>query len=100
MPATGGGTMKIAIAGIVHETNTYCRHLTRANDFYVARGERLLREQDADTSLGGALRACAELGVEVVPIMGCTAQPSGTIARGAYDELKAEILQGLKTALP
>lgn len=92
--------MKIAIAGIVHETNTYCRDLTETNDFHVARGERLFRERDADTSVGGALRACQELGVEVVPIMGCTAQPSGTIARGVYEEFKAEILRGLKAALP
>jgi microcystin degradation protein MlrC len=92
--------MKIAIAGIAHETNTYCRDLTQAKDFHQLRGERLFAARGTETSLGGALQACDELGIEPVPILFCDAQPSGVIAREAYDAFKAEILRGIAAALP
>ena len=68
--------MRIALAGINHETNTYCRGLTEAKDFHQLRGERILRARGTETSLGGALQTCTELGIEVVPILFCDAQPS------------------------
>ena len=92
--------MRIALAGINHETNTYCRGLTEAKDFHQLRGERIFRARGTETSLGGALQTCTELGIEVVPILFCDAQPSATIARAAYEGFKAEILRGLSAALP
>ena len=92
--------MRIAIAGIIHETNTYCRDLTQAHDFHQARGERVFRARGTQTLLGGALGACAELDIEVVPLLVADAQPSGTIARSAYESFKQEILHGLAAAAP
>ena len=92
--------MKIAIAGIAHETNTYCRGLTQASHFHQLRGERLFLARGTETGLGGALKACEELGIEAVPILFCDAQPSGVIARDAYDAFKAEILRGIGEAMP
>ena len=92
--------MKIAIAGISHETNTYCRGLTDAQQFHQLRGERMHRARGTETSLGGAFAACDALGVEPVPILFCDAQPSGTIERATYDAFKAEILEGISRALP
>ena len=92
--------MKIALAGIVHETNTYCRGLTQVRDFQSLRGERVLLERGAETSLGGAIRTCDELGIDVAPILHCYAQPSGVIARDAYDGFKDEILRGIRDAMP
>ena len=92
--------MKIAIAGISHETNTYCRGLTDAQQFHQLRGERMHRARDTETSLGGAFAACDALGVEPVPILFCDAQPSGTIERATYDAFKAEILEGISRAMP
>ena len=34
--------MRVAIAGIVHETNTYCKEPTFTDEFYQLRGKRLL----------------------------------------------------------
>ena len=68
--------MRIAIAGIVHETNTYCREQTQLTDFYIARGDKILRSRGTETSAGGALDTCDELGLEVVPIMIAGTQPS------------------------
>lgn len=92
--------MRIAIAGISHETNTYCRGLTEAGAFHVLRGERMLRVRGTETTVGGALRTCDALGIEVVPILVADAQPSGTIARAAYDAFKDEILRELAAAMP
>ena len=92
--------MRIALAGINHETNTYCRGLTEAKDFHQLRGDRMFRARGSETSLGGALATCAELGIDVVPILFCDTQPSAMIARAAYEGFKAEILRGLAAALP
>ncbi len=35
--------MRFAIAGISHETNTYCRDQTTADDFHLLRGAKLLQ---------------------------------------------------------
>jgi microcystin degradation protein MlrC len=92
--------MRIAIAGISHETNTYCREETQLADFHIARGVKILASRGTETNVGGALDACAEAGIEAVPIMVAGAQPSGTIAREAYDAMKDEILQGITSAAP
>ncbi|MFB3105881.1 MAG: M81 family metallopeptidase [Pseudomonadales bacterium] len=87
--------MRIAIAGIVHETNTYCKEPTRANEFYQLRGKRLLETRGQESDVGGAVDACERLGIEPVPLLYAGAQPSGTIDRVAYDTFKQEILDGL-----
>jgi microcystin degradation protein MlrC len=92
--------MRIAIAGIVHETNTYCRDQTQLGDFYIVRGEKMMRMQGTETQTGAAIDTCIELDVIPVPIMWANTQPSGTIAYDAYAEMKAEILEGLTAAMP
>ncbi len=92
--------MKIAIAGLAHETNTYCRGRTEAKDFHQLRGERLFVARGTETGLGGALKTCDELGIEVVPVLFCDAQPSGVVARETYDAFKAEIVRGIRDAMP
>ena len=90
--------MRIAIAGIAHETNTFCRDLTRLEDFRVLRGEQILSTGGQQTPLGGFVDVCADKRIEPVPIVCASAQPSGIIARNAYDALEAEILDGLRAS--
>jgi len=92
--------MRIAIAGIIHETNTYCRDQTTTVDFHQSRGERIFKSRGTETSIGGALAICAELGIEVVPLLVVSAQPSGIVELETYQAFKAEILQGLAPQLP
>jgi len=87
--------MRIAIAGISHETNTYCRDQTQADAFYQLRGERMLKTRGQQSDVGGAIDACEAAGVEPVPILFASTQPSGTIAHDAYQAFKQEILDGL-----
>ena len=70
--------MRIAIAGISHETNTYCREETQLADFRIARGEKILRMRGTETNVGGALTACDDLRIEAVPIMVAGTQQSGS----------------------
>jgi len=81
-------------------TNTYCRDQTPADAFHCSRGDRLFRARGTETSVGGALAACEERGLEVVPVLVAAAQPSGTIAAQAYAGFKQEILEGLAAAMP
>lgn len=90
--------MRIALAGISHETNTYCQGLTPKADFYTYRGAHMLSTAGQESDVGGAVDACQRLGVEAVPLLFASTQPSGTIARDAYEDFKAEIIEGLSAA--
>ena len=87
--------MRIAIAGIEHETNTYCQGITTRQQFAVQRGPKMLRAAGQETQLGGAIDACTALRVEPVPLLHAWAQPSGIIDRDSYLVFKDEILDGL-----
>ena len=92
--------MRIAIAGISHETNTYCREETRLDEFFVMRGKKMQRQRGTETAIGGALKACEDLGHDAVPVMVAGARPSGTISSDTYASLKTEILKGIEAELP
>lgn len=92
--------MRIAIAGISHETNSYCRDQTPVEHFHQLRGDAMLRARGQESQLGGALEACERLGLTPVPILSVGAQPSGIIARDAYEAFKHEILESLEREAP
>lgn len=95
--------MRIALGGIVHETNTYAVAsfgMTTLESFDVHRYDEMLRHRGARTFTGGMFAAIEELGFEAVPILHAWAQPSGTIEGSTYQRLKAELVQGLAEALP
>ena len=108
MPGAHGGlnqlmserNLRIALAGISHETNTYCRELTTAHDFHQLRGERILRTRGQQSDIGGAVSACERLGLEPLPLLYAAAQPSGTIESATYAQFRDEILDGLRSAAP
>ena len=87
--------MKIALAGISHETNTYCAGQTPYSAFYTYRGKAMLATAGQQSDIGGAVDQCTKLGVEIAPILFASTQPSGTIEREAYEQLKEEILSGI-----
>ncbi len=89
---------RIALAGISHETNTYCAGQTQKSDFYTYRGARMLATSGQESDVGGAVDACRQRGCEAVPILFASTQPSGTIERRAYEDFKEEILHGLANA--
>lgn len=92
--------MRIAIAGISHETNTYCPSPTTRGDFYELRGQKILDTLGQESDLGGAVGACERLHVEAVPLLFVSAQPSGTIDHDTYQAFKAEIIDELAAVAP
>ena len=92
--------MKIAIAGIIHETNTYVRNQTTLSDFHILRGDQILRLDGTETQTGGALDRCKALDIEPVPVFWANTQPSGTISSEAYESMKSEVLAGLAAVMP
>jgi len=90
--------MRIAIAGISHETNTYCQGFTTAADFHLQRADAMRAAAGQETDVGGAMAACERLGVTAVPILFAQTQPSGTIERAAFEVFADEILAGIGKA--
>ncbi|MET0903410.1 MAG: M81 family metallopeptidase [Acidimicrobiales bacterium] len=96
--------MRLAVGGIIHETNTYADESagpTRLDAFTVRRGAAIVENgRGTGAALSGMLEACEELGHEVVPLLWALAWPSGTIAADAYATLKADLLDALRAAMP
>lgn len=95
--------MRIAIGGIVHETNTYAvasLGMTSLDAFRVARGEEMLRHAGGRTFVGGMLAAGAAGEHDIVPTVHAMAQPSGTIDADTYRQLKDELVERITEALP
>jgi microcystin degradation protein MlrC len=79
-------TIRIAVGGIRHETNTFSTLRTTLDDFTVERG--------AAIDVGGAED------VDVVGTLQASAFPHGVVERRTYETLKAELLARLREAGP
>jgi microcystin degradation protein MlrC len=95
--------LRIAVAGLGHETNTYADEAlgtTGMDRFSVARGEQLLRMRGQNTSVSGMVDRAIEIGAEVIPTLWAYAYPSGTIEADTYEALKDDLLSSLRAAMP
>lgn len=84
--------MRIAIGGFHIEACTFSPLRSGADEFVVKRDDVLMERY---ASFIGRFSD-----VEFVPLLHARAIPGGAIARGFYDELKAEFLERLQAALP
>ena len=91
--------MRIVLAGISHETNTYCQGTTQASAFHCMRGKQMFQAMGQETDVGGAVGACERLGAEALPILFAQTQPSGIIEREAFEGFAGEILDGIEAAM-
>ncbi len=96
--------MRIAIGGIVHETNTMFGPPTPVEEFqrqHWEAGEEIRQLHTGVRSpFGGMLDAAAELGVEIIPTFSANAHPSGTIERAAFEQMRDLLLDGIRAAMP
>ena len=95
--------MRIAIGGILHETNTYAVEsfgMTELDAFDVRRGDGVLTYEGTRTFTGGIIDAAREGGHDLVPVVHAFAQPSGTIKAEVYQKLATELVEGIRDALP
>ncbi|WP_332691465.1 M81 family metallopeptidase [Devosia sp.] len=84
--------MRIAVAGLHTECSTYNPVLAREADFRVLRGPSMLKDAYFDF--------LTHFPAEFITILHARAIAGGPVERGIYDRWKAEILDGIRAALP
>ncbi|NLB55027.1 MAG: M81 family metallopeptidase, partial [Lentisphaerae bacterium] len=100
--------MKIAIGGLMHETNTFAEGLTTYEDFISPGGHPPANDPSKLISsfvgvrngIGGIVEAGLELKVDLVPLIWLFPQPSGTVSQDAWDKLSARFLKMIEDAMP
>ncbi|NLG50776.1 MAG: M81 family metallopeptidase [Chloroflexi bacterium] len=84
--------MRIAIAGLAHETNTFSTLPTSYEDFRVTRGSALI-----DAPFWQRL---ADMGHELFPLFVAHATPSGRVTRACFERFLDDLLTDLQEHLP
>lgn len=84
---------RVLTAGIAHESNTFIPHLTTLNGFNIRRESKALENQ-------AWAKYLEEQGLEVLPGLHASSGPSGMVSREAYETLRDEILENIRTSGP
>ncbi|MCY3708241.1 MAG: M81 family metallopeptidase [Caldilineaceae bacterium] len=94
-------TMRIGIASLNHESNTFASFPTTLSDFRCVRGQEII-EQYRPTfhEVGGFIAGAEAYGYEIVPLMGAVATPAGAVEAEAYEALTDELLGLIRDAMP
>jgi len=94
--------MRIAIGYFAHETNTFCPGTTSLAAFRETQweeGEELIRKnRGVRNDVGGMIAAAERLGIELVPTLGTTTQPSATVSTEAYETIRDEMFARIRAA--
>ena len=91
---------RIAVGGILHESNTFCPRLTGLDAFNgraTCRGDGIEAEfGDAAHEVGGFFSGGREHGLRLVPTLVANATPSGTVADEAFEALTGELIERIR----
>ena len=95
---------RVAIAGFLHETNTFVPGLTQWEDFArdgawpgaVYGDDIFTRLASLNLGIAGFMEEATKRNVELVPLVWAMAQPSGVVARSVFDHIAETILKGLE----
>jgi microcystin degradation protein MlrC len=95
---------RIAIGGIIHETNTFAAGGTTQADFArqsLSHGDEMIeRMGGTPTAIGGSLAGLLQAGYKPVPLLYTAAMPSAIVTREAYESLRDDLLARLRAELP
>jgi microcystin degradation protein MlrC len=99
-------TKRVALAGFLHETNTFAPSPADMASFVqgggympMARGAALMMAgRGINLGIGGAVEHGEAAGWDMVPILWCGAIPSAHVTRDAYEAITAEIVDGIRAA--
>lgn len=105
MASTPATPLRLAVAGLIHETNTYAAEFAgqtplRAFEQYSGQDQILQAFDRSNHQVGGFIEGARQAGAELVCGYVGQATPSGTIEAQAYAQMKRRILDGLRAALP
>ena len=94
--------MRFAIGGFNHETNAFSNVPTNIESFrkytLLNGTEILARCRGIRGYVGGSIDEADEQGIELVPTLYCTTNPSGLITPETYDFISDTIVEGLEKA--
>jgi len=91
--------MKVAIASLLQETNTFSPRPTRREDFLLASGSELIASHRTENSeLHGFVDALEEAKCEIVPVLSGWTVTSGRIAADDLRSLTADMVKEIKAA--
>src|SRR5262249_10465967 len=92
--------MKIAVGGIMHESNTFASlptDLRRFEEGSLTRGEAMLPVwRDAHHGMGGVIAGAEMHGYEIVPTVMAWATPSGPVDDNVLDDVVDGIVDGAR----
>jgi microcystin degradation protein MlrC len=92
---------RIAVGGIVHETNTFAPIVTPLDAFSRSEGAALVeRWRGSHSSLGGVLQGLEDARYDAMPLLYASAMPSGLVTRAAYNTLLSGLLERLRAVAP
>ncbi len=92
---------RIAIAGFLHESNTFSAVKTPLADFErdLARGDAIVPHlANARHEISGFIEGADRFGFDLYPLVATTATPSGPVTDEAYEAIAGEIVAGLGAA--
>jgi microcystin degradation protein MlrC len=92
--------MKVFIAGLATETNTFVPMPTGLADYVQVRGVNEAEADSLDLPLVVWKRRARERGWQAIESLNAYAPPAGITPRGVYERLRDEILGDLTRALP
>ncbi len=94
--------MRIALAGLMHESNTFAESPTTFRHFQEAKlhyGQDVISIwKDAHHEMGGFIAGAEAHGFDPVPILMGWATPSGPVTEEAFEKIVGDIIRGLKEA--
>ena len=88
--------MKIALAGMGHESNTFNKLTTGLETFNLVDGDEFIHRGIEDSSASGFYETLVKAGKEVVPLFFARAIPSGAVRLDAYEYIKSRIIEKLR----
>ena len=93
--------MKVAIAALLQETNTFSPQATVRGHFLMTPGHELIESHETENSeIHGFADSLAEAGARIVPILGGWAVSYGRIKRNDFQSLLDELKEGVRKAGP
>jgi microcystin degradation protein MlrC len=101
---------RIALAGFLHETNTFSPIQTPFEQFYTAGGpyaiflpgEKILdyRGEKINRGFCGFMNRAESLGHEIIPLVYAAAEPSNQVTKSAFEQILGVITKGLSEKGP
>jgi microcystin degradation protein MlrC len=93
--------MRIAIASMMHESNTFAVHPTTLADFTIHRGQAMIDHyRPTFHEVAGFIAGAEEYDFELHPLLAASATPAGMVTGAAFETLVGELLERLRAALP